>query len=69
MTGRIRFSNEPESCSLLQSELHNMDKNAIDTFAVYVYAYFDGRVNFEVVFKRRKLIKALFKCRVEPQGN
>ena len=46
-----------------------MDKNAIEPFAVYVYAYFDGCVDFDVVFKRRKLIKALFKCIVEPQGN
>ena len=46
-----------------------MNKNEIETFAVYVDAYFDGCIDFEVVFKRRKLIGALFKCRVEPQGN
>ena len=49
--------------------MHNMDKNAIKPFAGYAYAYFDGCVDFDVVFKRRKLIKALFKCIVEPQGN
>ena len=36
-----------------------MDKNAIEPYAVYVYAYFDGCIDFEVVVKRRKLIGAL----------
>ena len=69
MAGRRRFSNEPESWSLLQCGSHNMDKNATEPLAVYVYAYFDGHIDFKVVFKRRKLIGALFKCRVGPQGN